>query len=312
MTRAFSIFSDRLGLGKRTLRASICIGALGTLGACEAFQDLALFDPFTGKAEVEAESTGSPLQLVQRDVETPSAFSVTDKAVWDGRPSLGGIWVAYPGNVQPERVNIRNMENNETVVGALFKRERQSPGPAIQVSSDAANALGMVPGKSVEISVIALRREAVDTAPPAIAIAEEPVPEPDVEVVTIDAESAKTPKQGSEDAAQSIAAAVASIQSDSTPAAPSPAPALKNDDADTDGGKRAYVQVGVFAKESNANALARKLTDSGILSTARALDAGTKTLYRVVAGPASSPAELKSNLAKIKAQGFDDAYTVIR
>jgi len=72
------------------------------------------------------------------------------------------------------------------------------------------------------------------------------------------------------------------------------------------------VQVGVFAKESNANDLARKLTDDGILSTARALDAGTRTLYRVVAGPASSPSDLKSMLAKIKAQGFDDAYTVTR
>ncbi len=309
MARAFSIFSETSKLRHRAWRMSLCLSAMGLLGACEAFQDLALFDPLTGKEEVEPAATGSPLKLVQRDVETPSAFSVSEKAVWDGRPSLGGIWVAYPGNVQPERVNIRNMENGKTVVGALFKRERQNPGPAIQVSSDAANALDLVPGKPVELSVVALRREAIDTAPPAIMVKDEPTPEPEVEVVTIGKPDAQAPK-GSEEAAKTIAAAVAAVQTDTTSSAPQ-ARTVANDPDDRTAG-RSYVQVGVFAKESNANDLARKLTDDGILSTARALDAGTRTLYRVVAGPASSPSDLKSMLAKIKAQGFDDAYTVTR
>jgi len=47
----------------------------------------------------------------------------------DARPSFGGVWVAYPGNTQPERVNIRNVGNGKSVVGALFKREADNPGP---------------------------------------------------------------------------------------------------------------------------------------------------------------------------------------
>lgn len=297
----------------RAIRLGAASSLLFTLVACEAFQDLALFDPFTGKAEAqdtEAVSSG-PLQLAQRDVETPSAFSVKDKGIWDGRPSLGGIWVAYPGNVQPERVNIRNEDNGKTVVGALFKRERQNPGPPVQVSSDAANALGIVPGKPVTLSVVALRREAVETnAKPAPVAAK--VEEPEVEIVTIKDPKAKEndAATASDDAAQTIAAAVAAVQ----PQTPAPvAAAPQKETAGADGTPtRAYVQVGIFAREENANRLARKLTDSGILATARALDAGTRTLYRVIAGPAGSVAELNSNLAKIKAQGFADAYTVTR
>jgi len=294
-------------LSRRAARMFMAVAALGSLSACEAFKDLALFDPLTGRSETQEDTPTSagPLQLAQRDVETPSAFSVDDKGIWDGRPSLGGIWVAYPGNVQPERVSIRNEENGRNVVGALFKRERQNPGPPIQVSSDAANALGILPGKPVKLSVVALRRESVDTAPK-VASVPEPKAEREVEVVTI-GETDKPVAQDNEGATTTIAAAVAAVQEERPPVR------NEKETAARDGTpKRPYVQVGVFSRETNANKLARKLTDSGILSTARPLDAGTKTLFRVVAGPASSIAELKSNLAKIKSQGFSDAYTVTR
>ena len=48
------------------------------------------------------------IKLVERDVEAPEVFQVTEKALWDGRPSLGGVWVAHPDSDQPERVIIRN------------------------------------------------------------------------------------------------------------------------------------------------------------------------------------------------------------
>ena len=48
------------------------------------------------------------VKLVDRDVEAPDVFQVTDSALWDGRPSLGGIWVASPDAVDPERVILRN------------------------------------------------------------------------------------------------------------------------------------------------------------------------------------------------------------
>ena len=45
---------------------------------------------------------------------------------------------------EPERVIIRNQQNGQFVIGALFRRERETPGPRLQVSSDAAAALEML------------------------------------------------------------------------------------------------------------------------------------------------------------------------
>ncbi|SFC01570.1 Sporulation related domain-containing protein [Tropicimonas isoalkanivorans] len=98
-------------------------------------------------------------RLVERDVEAPEVFQVSDTGLWDGRPSLGGVWVAHPDVKEPERVVIRNEESGSFVIGALFKREREHPGPKLQVSSDAAAALGLLAGKPTKINVTALRRE---------------------------------------------------------------------------------------------------------------------------------------------------------
>ncbi|WP_254433920.1 SPOR domain-containing protein [Ruegeria arenilitoris] len=98
----------------------------------------------------------------QRDVEAPDVFEVTEAGLWDGRPSLGGIWVAHPSASQPERVAIKNTSNNKTVTGALFRRERNLPGPALQVSSAAAEKLGMLAGAPARLQVVALRRETIE------------------------------------------------------------------------------------------------------------------------------------------------------
>ena len=109
-------------------------------------------------------------RLVERDIEAPDVFQKTEAGLWDGRPSLGGVWVAHPDVTDPERVLIRNTANGETVIGALFRRERAQPGPRFQVSSDAAAALKLLAGAPTELSVTALRRSedpaaAADPAP---------------------------------------------------------------------------------------------------------------------------------------------------
>ena len=43
-----------------------------------------------------------------KDVEAPDVFSTTEEALWDGRPSLGGVWVASSDVVNPERVLMKN------------------------------------------------------------------------------------------------------------------------------------------------------------------------------------------------------------
>ncbi|WP_461473098.1 SPOR domain-containing protein [Pararhodobacter sp.] len=101
-------------------------------------------------------------RVIERDVEAPEVFQVQDRGLWDGRPSLGGVWVAHPNARDPERVIIRNTASGQTVIGALFRRERENPGPRFQISSEAANALGILPGAPTEISVTALRLERVE------------------------------------------------------------------------------------------------------------------------------------------------------
>ncbi len=112
-----------------------------------------------------------------REVEAPEVFQTSDSALWDGRPSLGGIWVASPNAVDPERVVMFNPASGKSVTGALFRRERDNPGPTLQVSSDAADALGMLAGQPTELRVTALRKIEKE-APPAKtpAPAAEPAP----------------------------------------------------------------------------------------------------------------------------------------
>lgn len=99
-----------------------------------------------------------------QDIEAPEVFQATDSALWDGRPSLGGIWVASPDVQNPERALLFNPATGRSVTGALFKRERDNPGPRLQLSSDAAEALGILAGQPTEIKVTALRKKEVEAA----------------------------------------------------------------------------------------------------------------------------------------------------
>jgi len=146
------------------LRAGLAIGlvCVVALGGCM------MGDTGSGSG---ASRAGAGLDMaassgaVERDVEAPEVFSMEETGLWDGRPSLGGVWVAHPGAESPERVLIRNAQNGETVIGALFRRERENPGPRFQVSSEAANALGILPGAPTTIRVVALRLEQTEAAP---------------------------------------------------------------------------------------------------------------------------------------------------
>ena len=128
--------------------------------------------PLAPAGSATTTATTSSTRLVDRDVEAPDVFQVTAQGLWDGRPSLGGVWVATPDAKNPERVLIRNTSNGKFVIGALFKRERENPGPPIQISSDAAVALGLLAGQPAEVNVTALRR---DTPPAATPDASKPI-----------------------------------------------------------------------------------------------------------------------------------------
>lgn len=163
----------------------------------------------------------SAAPLSEREVEAPEVFELTDDGLWDGRPSLGGVWVAHADATDPERVIIRNTDTGSFVIGALFRRERELPGPSVQVSSEAAEALDILAGSPTTLQITALRTEAAPETPetPEMPVAEAPLPP-----ATETAAETVTPAQdaASDDEAATLAAA-ATAAIGAAPAAAEPA-----------------------------------------------------------------------------------------
>ena len=259
-------------------------------------------------------------RLVDRDVEAPNVFQVTDEALWDGRPSLGGVWVASPDAKDPERVIMRNPVNGKFVIGALFRRERDNPGPKLQISSDAAAALGMLAGAPAKLSVTALRREeapAVAPTSPILDSAETVVSAPaaagaidagGVETKPLDAPGAAPAapaKKGSKKATAAAAGAAIDAadpkKKAAAPAPTAPPPVAAPAAAPAAGGGKP-IQIGIFSVEANAKRAVDTLAKAGVPAEVRKENAKGKAFWSVIArGDAAT-------LKKIKSAGFADAY----
>jgi cell division septation protein DedD len=309
-------------------RLAFATCAILALAACgEEFQ------PFGNAGTRDATGDGpAPIgatRLVERDVEAPEIFEVTEDGLWDGRPSLGGVWVAHPTAVDPERVIIRNEENGRFVIGALFRRERDNPGPELMVSSDAAAALNILAGDPTMLQVTALRREevpdpviapAVDAPEPTLAAAEgtgiatpeitatplsDPIAAAEAAIAQseIAAETARTANRG---AAEQVAAAPApSAAPAPTPVAASPAPAASSLD-------RPFVQIGIFSVQENANNTGQALRNAGLVPTIYDQTSNDRRFWRVVVGPAQTSGDRAAILETVRGLGFEDAYFVTR
>ena len=291
MSSAASPFFKRKTSACGTLLATVLL-----VSACQDGQSFSLaevFAPKTDGTEVATapEATG---EAIERDVEAPEIFSKKEQGLWDGRPSLGGVWVAHPDVKDPERVLIRNLDNGEFVVGALFRREREQPGPRLQLSSDAAEAIGVLAGAPVELEVVALRKEVV-----------EPVARPASEV----AEAVDAPAEITETSLDPIAAASAAIEAaPATPAEPAPTPVASSLPETLL--ERPFLQTGIFSTEANAKKAADQLNAKGAPAAIKSQETSGKTIWRVVVGPAGTTAERDQLLATVKAAGYSDAYPV--
>jgi cell division septation protein DedD len=210
--------------------------------------------------------------------------------------------VAHPDVSEPERVIIRNQTNGSFVIGALFRRERDNPGPALQVSSDAAAALEMLAGAPTQLQVTALRREEVAEAPEAQPTAEFEAPE-DIQAAPI----AATPLDAPDPIAGAAAAIEAAETAAPTPPAPRPAPAPTPAASSLE---KPFIQLGIFSVEGNATGTADRMRSTGIVPTVLQQESQGRTFWRVIVGPASSEAERAELLRQVKAQGFEDAYFV--
>lgn len=303
------------------LRSSVALLAAMVIAGCDETAQ-------SGEGALPAGGmTASSAESGTRDVERPDIFEVSDRGLWDGRPSLGGVWVAHPDVTDPERVIIRNPENGKSVIGALFRRERENPGPLLQMSSDAAEALGILPGAPTAVTVVALRREEVEAAPeeevnPVIASLDAPV------------SVAETPLDGADPVAGAAAAiAAAEAPASAAPAAPASAggvtvnlppaapvaaaaaAAVTADPAEAPAPTTPtveltglLVQIGVFSVQANADAAASKLTAADVQTIVVPEEAGGRTVWRVVSGPSADAEAQTALVAQIKELGFVDAF----
>lgn len=218
--------------------------------------------------------------LVERDVEAPNIVNIAESGIWDGQPSLGGIWVAHPDAKDPEKVIIRNPQNKKFVIGAIFRREREFSGPSLQLSSDAAEALGIPAGRPTNVSVVALRRQSVPVETPGAAKAEYQVIE----------ESFDPNKQTAESVLDAVDARAQSTKSISV--------------------SKPYLQIGIFGVEANAHSAVSSLTAKGLSASMSRLTLNNKLFWRVIVGPASTTANMSAMIRTVTNAGFADAYAV--
>lgn len=277
-------------LAKGRLWVALC--SIAALSACE--EGASLFGTTTSAPETSTTTT-----LVERDVEAPDVFQANENGLWDGRPSLGGVWVASTDATDPERVIIRNEANGKFVIGALFRRERELPGPKLQVSSDAAAAIGMLAGQPTLLNVTALRREEVPVDPPVEATPLEPVEEiatetlPDDDAIAVAAAALDAMDDTKETAAPAVAA-------------PAPAPVP----ASTSSLDKPFIQVGIFNVEENATRTSKILRDGGLVPEILAQESKGKPFWRVIVGPAGNSSQRAALLKTVKELGYTDAYFV--
>jgi peptidoglycan lytic transglycosylase len=338
-------------LSKRLLKTGLVAVITLSITACEEGTSPSLFKGNgqggglfnKNQTTPEQPSGNGSIKLVERDVESPEIFQVTEKALWDGRPSLGGVWVAHPDNKQPERVIIRNETNGKFVIGALFKRERDNPGPKLQLSSDAAGALGVLAGAPTTLNVTVLRRETVTVddgggspkkTETVTTEALKPTPTEEIESSVLKsvaeaetkakADTTKTvdivankkatkpepkpllrPAKKTSNAPKIAATPVVTATVATAPVAkPKAAPAPTA----TSGLSQPYIQLGFFSVEANANNTLKSLETRKIPGKVTKSMAKGKTFWRVLAGPAQTKGERSSYMTEIKKMGFADAY----
>ncbi len=332
----------------------VAVVSVVALSGCEDGSEFPFFqgspDLVTG-AVADADGTAAPaepsFEIVEQEVEAPDVFAANEAALWDGRPSLGGVWVAHPDVAEPEQVRIRNEANGTTITGALFRRERDIPGPRTQVSSDAAAALGMLAGQPTVLDIVAIRREEVQVpvaAPPpeTVELGEatgEPIeatsldaPEDTIVEEELAAAPAPTPAHAPEpapaaDAEDPIAvaeAAILAVETGGNGAAAATETAAATTETATEEAtevaaaaaparsnlRRPFIQVGIFGVEDNARSVETALRDAGVIPTIRAEDSGGKAVWRVLVGPAGKISERRTLLAKVRELGYEDAYFV--
>ena len=212
----------------------------------------------------------SSSKVIERDIEAPEVFQLTGLGVWDGRPSLGGVWIAHVSVPSAERVIVRNDKSGKFVIGALFRRNDVKDGVPFQISAEAAQAFGVSAGQQIKLNVTALQPHYVN----AYDARGDQISQNDV-LATATAALDKVEVVGSEMWL-----------------------------------RKPFVQLGIFNVKQNAKNTATKMRQVGIVPLIKELFKDSKPFWRVVIGPANSLEERELLLKTVKSVGFQDAYAV--
>jgi len=216
------------------------------------------------------QDASSSSKLIERDIEAPEVFQLTGSGLWDGRPSLGGVWVAHTSAQSAERVIIRNGESGKFVIGALFRSDSVKEGLRFQMSADTAQALGVLASQPVNLDVTALRPQDATANDKTV----RKIPQNDV-----------------------IATATAALEEiEETKSAV--------------GISKPFIQLGIFNVEKNAKNTATTMRQVGIVPLIKQQSKDGKPFWRVLIGPANSLQERALLLKTVKSVGFQDAYAV--
>lgn len=251
-------------------------------------------------SSLSGSSSNGATRIVTRDIEAPDVFQTVATAQWDGRPSLGGVWIAAPRIADPERVIIRNTANGKFVIGTLFRRA--SAGEEMQLSSDAAQALDIKAATPVRLDVTALRRAddgaSVDPSRPLLDSAEGIGTGPVDEVAAASLAAAQDAQRMQLPATPVLGGtSVAAVTARS--ATPAPTTTAKT----TTG---APIQLGIFSLEANAQRARQLAVKAGLTADIKRETSQGKTLWSVTARGSAA------DLTKVKSLGFPDAYFLKR
>lgn len=295
-------------MAKAQIRMILLItAAAGMLSAC--VDGLGTTASVGTTSSVKAGST----RIVTRDIEAPEVFQTTAVAQWDGRPSLGGVWIAAPRITDPERVIIRNPANGEFVIGTLFRRA--AAGDGLQLSSDAAQALDIKAATAVTLDVTALRRAdgsgAVDPSRPLLDSAEAVGRGPADDFAAASLAAAQdaqrlqipaTPVLGTTRPTGTAAVGAQNARATAPTATAAPTAAAT---AKTASGGMA-IQLGIFSLEANAQRARQLAQKAGLAADIKRETSQGKALWSVSARGSAA------DLTKVKALGFPDAYFLKR
>ncbi|MDH3666260.1 MAG: SPOR domain-containing protein [Paracoccaceae bacterium] len=305
----------------------------GVTGGCMGL-DQSAQDPAPGVAQkaVPAPKTAPRLVLVA----DPDTFQAEDFLLWNGEETLRGRWIAFPDLGAARQVRVTNGETGAVTDAAMLRRDAGAAGPRIIVSSQAADALGLVPGHATQVTIEALTY--ADPAAVEAAAATKPDAEPgedlDDQQTTEDQEIAQPADPPAEDEAPieisaiygggeeaeagadeagslvalfGAALEVLSPESTSDPTVPEAEAAAPLADPAPAATGPLYIRAGTFENAIEAEALGADLREAGMTVEIRAPEIDEAEPTQVLVGPYDSVEARDQALEQIRAFVTDDA-----